>query len=54
MAAVTTTDSHGHYAVSVEPGTCAIDACGAVPPVGDPVSVEAGGATQHDIVCVVS
>lgn len=54
QVATTTTDSQGHYSISVDPGTYSVDACGAIPPSsGDSVNVKAGTTTQHDIVCSV-
>ena len=50
----TTTDSQGHYSVSVDPGTYSVDACGSIPPSsGHSVNVKAGTTTEHDIVCSV-
>ena len=52
--ATTTTDSQGHYSVSVDPGTYSVDACGAAPASsGESVIVRAATTTQHDIVCSV-
>ena len=52
--ATTTTDSQGHYSISVDPGMYSVDAYGSIPPSsGDSVNVKAGTTTEHDIVCSV-
>jgi hypothetical protein len=53
QVAFTTTDSQGHYSISLNAGTYSLHACGEVAPGGgDSVTVNAGTTAQHDVSCI--